>query len=517
MALPNFFYKTALGATQLLRGVDTKLLAEILNRAHVGLLFDSTAVTSPEGRAILELSTSLLARLFPRLIIVPYGCSGDGFAELLSNQARAINPEIEILSDPTPLGTSFIVVGSPPIREPGRPVYIGSNGWLASLSCTAPVTVGNTENPFGAGAAACFGVANIFRIVFGEMLPDGAPDENFNFSMLDCSTEPSGSSTSTFKLHHIGEAHLVGLGAIGNGTIWALSRLMGLRGVLHLVDAESVDLSNLQRYILAQQADINTIKVQLAARVLEHTELKVHPHRLRWGQYLRERDTWQFDRVAVALDSAEDRRAVQAALPRWIANAWTRAENLGVSRHSFDDDQACLTCLYFPERTSKSEAQLVAEQIGLPAEELEVRSLLALGTPLKRSFIEQIAVAKRVPLQPLLDFEGEPLRTFYGRAICGGLLLQLGGTQDQSPATEVPMAFQSAMAGIMLAAEIVTHAQGLRPREYPAVSRINLLRPLPPYLNFRENKNRSVRCICADPDYVTRYRTKYNVRLALSS
>jgi YD repeat-containing protein len=35
MALPNFFFKAALGATQLLRGVDDTRLADILNRTRI--------------------------------------------------------------------------------------------------------------------------------------------------------------------------------------------------------------------------------------------------------------------------------------------------------------------------------------------------------------------------------------------------------------------------------------------------------------------------------------------------
>jgi len=48
----------------------------------------------------------------------------------------------------------------------------------------------------------------------------------------------------------IGEAFLVGVGAIGNAAVWALARTPGLRGHLHLVDGERLDISNVQRYVL---------------------------------------------------------------------------------------------------------------------------------------------------------------------------------------------------------------------------------------------------------------------------
>jgi hypothetical protein len=61
----------------------------------------------------------------------------------------------------------------------------------------------------------------------------------------------------------------------------------------------------------------------------------------------------RFDRVLLAVDSAADRIAAQAALPRWIANAWTQPENIGVSRHSFLGEAPCVACLYMPQGASK--------------------------------------------------------------------------------------------------------------------------------------------------------------------
>src|SRR5205814_7381356 len=113
---------------------------------------------------------------------------------------------------------------------------------------------------------------------------------------------------------------------------------------LHLIDPEVVDLSNLQRYALPIQKDVGTPKIALAA--LNWVEnVMLHPHQVRWAEFLRNRDQWNIPRVLVAVDSAEDRCAVQSALPRSIINAWTRAGNLGISRHSLLDDRACLMCL----------------------------------------------------------------------------------------------------------------------------------------------------------------------------
>ena len=85
---------------------------------------------------------------------------------------------------------------------------------------------------------------------------------------------------------------------------------------------------------------------------------------------------------------------------------------------------------------------------------------------------------------------------------------RLGGG-DEGSRTEVPMAFQSrGVVGIMLAAELVAHAGGLKPSP-PVTTSINLLRPLGTHLSQRRKKAPSGRCICQDLDYVDRYSVKY--------
>ena len=96
MALPNFFDKAALAAAHVLQGFDLAEFERTLLARVVGLAFDAESVSSPEGRATLELAMNLLSRLYPRLAIVPAGDDGRPMAEELEGIARTINPEIEI-------------------------------------------------------------------------------------------------------------------------------------------------------------------------------------------------------------------------------------------------------------------------------------------------------------------------------------------------------------------------------------------------------------------------------------
>lgn len=72
---------------------------------------------------------------------------------------------------------------------------------------------------------------------------------------------------------------------------------------------------------------------------------------------------------------------------------------------------------------------------------------------------------------------------------------------------EVPMAFQSALAGVMLAAEIVKYSAGYA---CPAViTRLNVMRALGPFLSEDQKKWSDRSCICQDADYIRVYRARY--------
>lgn len=112
-----------------------------------------------------------------------------------------------------------------------------------------------------------------------------------------------------------------------------------------------------------------------------------------WQEFVDARGNYHFDRVLLALDSAEGRMAVQSSLPRWVTNGWTQAENLGVTRHPNFETNACVTCLYMPAGIVKSHEQLVGEALRAQTDEerLEIKRLLHLGTPVGETFVRRIA------------------------------------------------------------------------------------------------------------------------------
>lgn len=209
--------------------------------------------------------------------------------------------------------------------------------------------------------------------------------------------------------------------------------------------------------------------------------------------------------VLSAVDSAKDRIAIQAALPEKIINAWTQQGDLGVSRHFNFIKDACLACVYPAKVAPKSESLLIAESFGLVPEEMAIRQMLYNNQSLDQVWIEKIAAAKEVPVEILTPFAGQPIRNFYHTVFCGGVMI--GHERNQQ--VETPMAFQSALAGILLASEFVINNEVLRSASMPTMTRIDLLRPLPVYLNDPLLKPGYSKCICQDNDFKTQYIKKY--------
>ncbi|MBA7465453.1 E2 ligase fold family C protein [Bradyrhizobium sp. CCH5-F6] len=507
MAFANFFGRSATAASQVLANFQLEDFKARLSAHVVALSFDDAAVNSAEGRASLDLAVRLLARLYPALAAHPVGSTAGEYAARLGELARSINDQIE-LQDGLANADIVVNVGATAVAA-ADVINIGSDGWRALLSRQRPVGSGSTKNPFGAGAAACFGAANVFRRMFADQLPRGDLDDLIDLS-LSTYLQGAGAGSELPERCDLGDAYLVGLGAIGNGAVWALSRVPGLAGVLHLVDHENADLSNLQRYVLTTQDDIGRSKVKLARTMFTQDGLKVRAHPKRWADYVHGRSKWTFERVAVALDTAEDRIALQASLPKWIVNAWTQDVDLGVSRHNFADGGACLACLYLPTGAVKNEHERVSEELRIPDAHMEIRNLLQTDQPVSEPFVRRVATAFGVPFEELEMFVGQPVRTFYRKAVCGGLMVNLTGGNSAGTAV-VPMAFQSVLAGIMLAADLVKHAIGM-PTAPTTATRVNLLRPLAPVLADPRAKDPSGRCICDDRDFLEAYRRKYAAR-----
>ena len=413
--------------------------------------------------------------------------------------ASNINPNIEASKTGTATVGLSIGVDAPTVNAPT--VYAGCDGWLARVGTEGPYRTSELGNPFGAGFAACLAAANLFRFLF---LPDGTSllDADISFPP-DAGSFPSlAASTLTDSLV------LVGVGAVGNSASWALAR-SPLTGQIHLVDPQVVELSNLQRYVLCARSDEGGIKVDIVGKEFGGV-LQAVPHKGTWASFLGA-NGYKWERVLVALDSAHERRAVQGSLPRWIANAWTQVGDLGVSSHSFLGQDACLACLYLPTQKSKSEDQIVAEGLKISQLQTQVRFLLGSGQATGKELCDAVATAWGIPAETLEPYVGRSIRELWVEGICGGGIIPLGEAGHTPRELQVPLAFQSALAGMLLAAETVRDVLTAGAQRTTLLRRLNVLRPLGDPSPQPALKAGTGSCICEDGDFVAAYRTKYGV------
>lgn len=503
-----------MAASQVLQHFENAGFESLLSRQCVAIVFDGKAANSGEGSAAADLSLRLIARFYPRIAIVPLDADARHLAVELETLAKDINPKITLAHKLSAV-THAVVLGETETKLPragAKVLYVGSRGWTALLSQSKPVGSGGGTNPFGSGVAVCLAVANLFRAVFRKQLPyEAEVPESVKFSVIEYKIGKA-TKTPALRSASLGATCLVGAGAIGNGAMWALRRIP-IKGSVTLVDPQDLELSNLQRYVLTTRQDEFHPKVELAERWFSGLKgFSLISRKMSWDDFARKSD-WNFDRVAVALDSAKDRIGVQASLPRWIVNAWTLGSAIGISRHPSLFGDACLACLYLPDQVVPSEDFLVAASLGLSTtpqhpDLMDVRRRLDLNVPNDRAYLARIASLKGVPIAQLLPFENKSLRALYTEGVCGGQVMGLV-VDDQETHAEVPMAFQSALAGILLAAELIIDSTAVRVEPLPTISRIDLLRELPDHISSKRAKDSGGRCLCQDRDYQEVYTEKY--------
>lgn len=476
---------------QVVSGLDEEVLANMLCNVSVGVAVGSDA-SCLECRSAVDLLVRLLARLYPTMAFRDE--SGCGFDRKAASLARQINPGIDVSHKPTVEVAVGAVRGELNATDT---FFAGCDGWTARLSREKPQSCGSSNNPFGAGLVACLAASEVFKQLF-------KPEAQLGHE-LELSIPPSCISIANrYDVEGVvGNLVLAGAGAIGNATAWALSRVQ-VRGTIDIVDDEAIDLGNLQRYVLAKRIDENKLKAEFVAEQFNGT-LKANAHPVKISKYLELRNS-RTDLLLLALDSAYDRRAAQASLPRRIANAWTQPNDLGVSVHNFLQG-ACVNCLYRPEGQQTNEDATLAECFGVMDRLMEVRSMLHKNEGAPRYLLEAISVARNVPLEKLLPFEGRSLRQLYSEGFCGGAVIPLKNLDAEDVDVHVPLAHQSAMAGVLLAAAAIR--SGLGEPHASIVTQFDVLKPQTKFQSYPVNKDTSGGCICQDEDYIDVFLQKY--------
>jgi hypothetical protein len=483
MALAPFFDRTY-GAVGGHLAVSRESLTGLLNDVVVGIRCGDKL--SQNDVWIAEFLTNLAARFYPRLAFT----GPDDIVGRLTRIAVWINPQIDIETNSP--GHTSIRIGP---GSDDSTMFPSAGGWVAQTAHAAGERQG-PANPYSSAASAALAAAEMFRRVVckGEAEPDSA------VSLLDLS--PDAGASYELNPTDIDDLLFVGLGAVGNSALWTMARDHTLSGTISLVDGETLALSNVQRYVLAGTDDDGALKVALGERALMDSSIKSKPVASTLAGFIASKAAdLKVPLLAVSVDNVAGRRAAQALLPKILVNGWTGDQALGASWHVFSRDAACVACLYHPQGKGLSATEQAAKAFGLSP--MRVAELWVSGQPLSSDDMNTVARALGVKLETLDPWRQKSIDKLYTDIGCGAVPLDVTGL---GKIETVPLAHQSALAGVLMAAELVKRCNpelASVSQQEPLVSWDNILKgPQKIRAKFRP---REAGCICGDKDYQNVY------------
>jgi hypothetical protein len=504
MSLAKYFKKDLLAISQVLKKVSKSELENSLNSNVIEIAFDNS-IRSGEAQLSADLAVSLVSRLYPKIIVTDITQENSKILSELISKAKNINSNIEIVQE-TP--TASLIIGSTSLQNRSFPVYIGSYYWTSKLSILGPVNSAESELPFAAGISVCYGLSNIFKYTFKSILTKFDLDSEFALSLLTLSQTKDDDKLTTKDID-LGSVLLVGLGAIGNGFLWSLSNMTHVKGNLTLIDPQRIELSNLQRYCMTTEQHLNLSKVRIIEGFSKN-DISLESFEGDWSKYLNNTNNWKNQLICVAVDSAKDRIAIQSSLPEYILNAYTENNLVGISRHFDFYNKACLACGLMPEQKTKNRSMEVSENLNIPQQERLIRDYLYQDKLVDKQLLQLVADANSIDLSELLQFEDMSMESFYSQAVCGGHL-QFINNSSQSIEIEAPLSFQSTLAGILLASEMILYRLGARSLKFYNQTHIHPLSPISEYnpYNHTLGKNKTGKCICNDEVFRKNYLNKW--------
>ncbi len=517
MTPPKFIERVLDSTTAVLAELDRQALVERISTASITLRAPAGELTEPERQGFV-LAVNLAARLYSEIHL-------DAPAELAKvaeEEIAQINPRCHIERG---AGVTSATVNYCCESTEEAEVVVFARGWNVYVD-TVP-EIEEPANPPAALLAASLGISEAFRVLFAAELGDrGRREPNpFAFHLIGLG-EPAPGPAWPAELD-LGRFNLAGAGAIGQAAALTIAA-SGARGTLVAIDHETITLANLQRYVLARDSDVNAAKPKLLKQRLEGGGLKVLAVRSKWNSSCASKRT----PTLVALDSAEARIELQAALPGQIYNAWTQPADVGFSRHEAFGTEPCLACMYWPDRQRPSRYEQVAAAfkqhparclaylvspaipVGAPLPPPAIAAVAAVGPPpdsgiwAERPILDDIATAAGLEPGELASWGERSLADLYQEGICAGAILDLGVGEAPREAL-VPLAHQSAFAGVMLATQLIVASdpalRALRPVQIEA--RYDLLSGGPQLL--ARPRAPSAGCICSDAVYRDVYLAKF--------
>jgi molybdopterin/thiamine biosynthesis adenylyltransferase len=360
---------------------------------------------------------------------------------------------------------------------------INSNGWLARVS-SGPTSISSEvrqTNPVGALAAASLGVSEVFKRLIALHPDRGHLLDGVTLSLETYQADSSSPGTPIGERLELPPLLIVGAGAIGNAVVYLLSRLP-LFGKITILDRQRFGPENLGTCILIGPDDVGKSKATFAEEFLQSEQLEVHgfeedlaTFRSRRGPAL-----WCPGVIIGGVDNIDARHEMQRLWPDVILDGAIGDLSGQVSRHPWDENVACLMCL-FPHGVGKSAERAASEATGLSIEQLK--------DPDELLSEEELVIASPEAQEWLRTQIGKPKCSIIGEATTRGLA---SGRMRTGFAPSIP--FVATLSASMVVGELVKLCCGRRTNLSPRYQ-VDLLRG--PRFGVEFPQERRPDCICS--------------------
>lgn len=368
------------------------------------------------------------------LLDIDLSVSDDG-----SQIAAAISRQVTVLLKRTVASvgesdhpTVEVLVGVCALPEGNRSVRVAFDGSMIQIGRKATGGQLPPLSPPGTLVIACYAAAAAIRLACSKTFKTPFHDPiriDPNLLVIPQSLE-------------IGEVHLAGAGAIGNGFLYALAGL-DMSGIVHVVDPKLVTSGNLNRCLLFTEADVGVSK---AIALAHHAapllpKAKLIPHHSELSKLACGQPPQWLKRLVVGVDSRRARRHLQEELPREVYDASTTGMEEIVLHFNERLNPSCLSCVYHENDTEDAHERHVANVLGVTLEQV------------KMQFVDHkaaLAIAYRYPDLPPEQIVGRAFDSLF-KALCGAGQLTVGDSRT----VLAPLSFVSVLAGAWLAIEFL--------------------------------------------------------------
>jgi hypothetical protein len=420
-----------------------KEVESLVRSARVALRFDASAVDNEVGRNIGLASANQILRFGPNLSVI--GADDQLLRAMQETGARIHGTSCEVVAvteSDAKAHVGVLNVGTE--GRAGKWVTINSDGWSARLAVGTEVDLpklGTTNNAIGEVAAACLGVAEVFKFVVRLASKPGLSEFSlFSFRQdLPGSLEP-GPELPTQPLDI--DTFLIGCGAVMNGWAYVVARLP-IQGRAEAVDKQSLRSENIGPYVASHRGWMGRPKAELIADVLS-PDIKVtpRPDEFEFFKVRLEHGLQVPPMIISGLDNPETRRSVQRLWPATLVDMAAGGFSSQVILKQDVTRGQCILDAFTLSDAEGDYADDLSHEIGIPAEAIR-KDPTAVIT-------DEMVDAAPVRLNPVLRRARD-----RGQRICGRVMAHNLEEERDNPNFAPAVPFATCFSGVVAAAETV--------------------------------------------------------------